>query len=202
MYPQSLPTPQVPTPQPMPAPHTSRLLHHVIIGIISLVLLGGSAAAGYFVRNSEVSNLQSKVDEQQTKISSLESQANPSSSSNGVLEGMQVRARDTERQTDVNSIATQIEVYFNDHAGYPSFAHMSDDTWVAANLIGIDLYALRGPTATSNSLQNTSTPDTNHYGYAPQNADGTACNKDVCNKFAIYYRLESTNKVVTKDSLN
>ncbi len=191
MYPQSVPT-----------PHVSPVLHYVIMGFIVLLLLGGGAAAGYFMRSSEVSSLQSKVSEQQAKIISLESQVKTTPSSASVFEGIQQRARDTERQTDVNSIATYIEVYFNDHAGYPSFAHLSNDVWNMANLSGIDSYALRAPNATSNSLQNVATPDATHYGYVTKNADGTVCNKDLCDKFFIYYRRESTNEIVTKNSLN
>ena len=33
--------------------------------------------------------------------------------------GVQKRARDTQRQTAINSMATQLEVYYNDRGSYP-----------------------------------------------------------------------------------
>ena len=36
----------------------------------------------------------------------------------------QKRARDTQRTTDVSALATQLEVYYNDHGAYPQFSQM------------------------------------------------------------------------------
>ncbi len=42
--------------------------------------------------------------------------------------GVQARARDTERQTDVKAIASALEVYYTDNGGYPTSAAMSSGT--------------------------------------------------------------------------
>lgn len=112
--------------------------------------------------------------------------------------GVQKRARDTQRQTDVNAIATQLEVYYNDNAGYPVMAEVT-----TTNLKGLDAGALAAPGQTTSSLANTATPTKDQYGYQTFAADGTtACATAPCAKFKLHYRKEDDNSVVTKDSLN
>src|SRR5438105_3220780 len=67
--------------------------------------------------------------------------------------GVQERARDTKRSTDVNAQHSQLEVYYTDNAGYPVFTGSIDtDTWITANFKGADLTAWRAPNATTNSM--------------------------------------------------
>lgn len=123
--------------------------------------------------------------------------------------GVQRRARDTERQTDINSIATQLEVYYNDNAGYPLFTgQMADATWVKTNLKGIDAQAIIAPNAasgTTNSLANAQ-PGAgaySSYGYQAFQSDGTtACTTAPCAKFKLTWRKEDGDSLQTKDSLN
>jgi prepilin-type N-terminal cleavage/methylation domain-containing protein len=118
--------------------------------------------------------------------------------------GVQERARDTKRRTDVNAQASQLEVYYTDNGGYPVFTGQVDtDSWITANLKGADLNAWRAPNQTSNSMVNSATPDKNHYGYVPLQDDGTtACTTSPCAKFKLYWYSEKTATVTTKDSLN
>ncbi len=118
--------------------------------------------------------------------------------------GVQRRARDTERQTDINSIATQLEVYYNDNGGYPLLAsQVNDDTWAKANLKGIDLNALRPPGVASNAMTDTATPSNLQYGYQTFDTnDTTACTTGVCAKFHLHWLREDDNTVINKDSLN
>jgi len=63
--------------------------------------------------------------------------------------GVQKRARDTQRQTAINSMATQLEVYYNDQGSYPALGPLAadngikNDTWVQNNLKGFDLKATK-----------------------------------------------------------
>jgi prepilin-type N-terminal cleavage/methylation domain-containing protein len=51
--------------------------------------------------------------------------------------GVQERARDTKRRTDVNAQASQLEVYYTDNGGYPVFTgQVNTDSWLTANLKG------------------------------------------------------------------
>lgn len=63
--------------------------------------------------------------------------------------GIQARARDTERKTDVNSIHAQVEAYHADNGYYPTTANVASATWVATNLPGLDAEALNDPTSGS-----------------------------------------------------
>ena len=194
--PQPLPQPLPRPPLPPPAPHQSSVLKWVIIAIAVIVLLGGAVAAGYFMRSPQVS------DQQGEPTGTEQKNTNNSSNDTTNADAAQVRNRDTERASDINSVATQLEVYYNDNAAYPTFAQLSDDSWVKANLLGIDLEALRAPDATANSLIASATPDQDHYGYEALNTDYSACNSNQCAKFKLYWYRESTSKVTTKDSLN
>lgn len=117
--------------------------------------------------------------------------------------GVQARARDTQRQTDINAIATQLEVYYNDNSGYPVIADVTQ-----AKLKGIDAGALSAPNQTTSSITDTATPTKDQYGYKTWQADGTtACtgaSGATCPKFSLYYLKESDNPntVQTKNSLN
>ncbi|HKX72515.1 MAG TPA: prepilin-type N-terminal cleavage/methylation domain-containing protein [Candidatus Saccharimonadales bacterium] len=123
--------------------------------------------------------------------------------------GVQRRARDTERQTDINSVATQLEVYYNDNGGYPVFTgQIADATWVKTNLKGIDAQAIIAPGAasgTTNSFANAQPAAGAYsaYGYQAFASDGTtACTTAPCSKFKLTWRKEDGDSLQTKDSLN
>ena len=118
--------------------------------------------------------------------------------------GVQERARDTERQTDVNAQAGQLEVYYTDHGGYPVYTgEINTDSWITGNLKGADLNAWRAPNQTTNSMVNSSTPTKDQYGYVPLQSDGTtACTTEPCAKFKLFYFSEKDSTVHEKDSLN
>lgn len=114
--------------------------------------------------------------------------------------GVQERARDTERQTDVNSISTQLEVYYNDNGGYPTFAQIGTEANALALMDGIDEGALRAPGVDAFSLVNNATPSEQQYGYVTLPA---GCATDACDSYSLHYIKESEdNAIQTKTSLN
>jgi prepilin-type N-terminal cleavage/methylation domain-containing protein len=60
--------------------------------------------------------------------------------------GIQKKARDTERKTDVNALHGQVEAYQAQNGKYPSRAEMNDTTFRSNNLKGLDNAALADPT--------------------------------------------------------
>jgi prepilin-type N-terminal cleavage/methylation domain-containing protein len=75
--------------------------------------------------------------------------------------GVQERARDTERRTDINAQSTQLEVYYTDNGGYPVLTgQVNTDSWIQGAMKGADLAAWRAPNQAANSETNTATPDT------------------------------------------
>lgn len=113
--------------------------------------------------------------------------------------GVQARARDTERKSDINAIRSQLEVYYNDNGGYPSEADLvaqtnGDFTWAATNLPGFELEALVDPRGNVvNAAGGT-------YTYEALPAD---CDTGECDSFTLSADLESsTPDPYTKESLN
>lgn len=96
--------------------------------------------------------------------------------------GIQAKARNAKRQTDIQAIQTQLEAFFSENGYYPSFANLDSSTWVASNLKSLDTNALIDPSSGSSSatLQDTATTTgtlpTKVYQYHPTQSDGsTAC---------------------------
>ena len=59
--------------------------------------------------------------------------------------GIQAKARNAQRQSDIGAIQTQLEAYFTTAGHYPNLADMNDGTWLTANMANLDLVALADP---------------------------------------------------------
>lgn len=96
--------------------------------------------------------------------------------------GIQQRARNSERQTDINSISTQLEGYFAKNSGYPSLADLNDGTWRTNNEVkmGDSDKALADPSnATTAALVGTVPAAVgDEYSYVPTPAN---CNSPTTN---------------------
>ncbi len=108
--------------------------------------------------------------------------------------GIQQRARNTKRQTDINAIDSHLEAY-NANAGfYPTFAQMNNNpaNWVSSNLKGLDPNALQDPQGASQTV--VSAPAAKAYAYQPTDDNGNACD-DVttnCTKFTLTATYEGS----------
>ncbi len=125
--------------------------------------------------------------------------------------GVQARARNTERQTDVAALAKYLEIYYADNAEYLAQAEMISPATPASIktlLPGLDTNALVAPQAaggTTNSYTATATPATSGYGYLAwtDTAKTTACSAaaSTCLKYTLYWNEEGGG-VKSKDSAN
>src|SRR5256885_15932205 len=86
--------------------------------------------------------------------------------------GIQQRARNTKRQTDINAIASHVEAYFADTGKYPTLANMNDAAWRATNVKGLDPDALKDPKGSAQTL--VASPAANAYAYQPTDDSGGA----------------------------
>jgi prepilin-type N-terminal cleavage/methylation domain-containing protein len=59
--------------------------------------------------------------------------------------GIQQKARNSQRQTDVNAMDSHVEAYYAQTGNYPTFAQLSDATWRGTNMKGLDPQALIDP---------------------------------------------------------
>ena len=115
--------------------------------------------------------------------------------------GIQQKARDTERQTDIKAMYGQVEAQYAQTGKYPTLANMNDSTWRAANVKGLDPEALRDPKGAAQTL--VAAPAANSYSYAVTASDGTAC--DNTTKDCAQYTLTATfegSGTFTRSNLN
>lgn len=111
--------------------------------------------------------------------------------------GVQQKARDTKRETDVKALASQLEVYYANNGSYPAIAELQDSTpstgWVAQNLKGLDLAGLVAPTATvaANANSISGTASTTTYQYVATPAGCTTAAKD-CTGFTLTAQREAS----------
>lgn len=121
--------------------------------------------------------------------------------------GVQAKARDTKRKTDIQAIATQLEACYNDKCGgaYPTLAQLTDTSaggFVQTNLKGLDITALKD--SNGNLLQANAPSSTNQYQYSPTPAGCTGTTgATLCTSFTMQtYQEQSPNTPYTKASLN
>lgn len=134
------------------------------------------------------------------------------------LNSTQVNARDSERKADVESLAANIENFYNNgnpgstvFGRYPSTGLTNTgETSLRYNLPDIDIKSATAPGATgvadtlvsaTNNNQTTTgvqpQPTISQYVYQPLQVDGVLCTSGAqeCRKFNIFYRLEGDNTV-------
>lgn len=119
--------------------------------------------------------------------------------------GIQSKARDTERKTDVNALSSHLEAYFAQNAKYPTLANMNDNdtsnaaSFVATNMKGLDREAFKDPNGADFNLAATAASKVYAYAVTPANCDNGA-NGD-CTKYVLTSTLEAGGTYV-KNSLN
>lgn len=127
--------------------------------------------------------------------------------------GIQERGRDTQRESDMLAVKSQLEVYFNENGSYPTAQTMtsSNGSTIAGGsgiLKGLSADALVNPLAssgTTNSLMAISTgnPPNDVYWYQSYDSDGyTICGTAPCAKFKLMYTKETDGSTVTLSSIN
>lgn len=105
--------------------------------------------------------------------------------------GIQQKARDTERKTDVNALHGQLEAYNAQNGKYPTLANVNDSTWRGTNMKGLDSAALQDPKGSAQTL--VAAPAANDYAFAPTASDGSACDNTTtdCLKYTLTATLEA-----------
>ncbi len=89
--------------------------------------------------------------------------------------GIQQKARNTKRQTDVAALQTQIEAFYQTAGYYPNLTDLNSSTWLSANMKSLDQTALIDPSNATQSKTLVGAPVAKSYSYAATNAAGTTC---------------------------
>ena len=105
--------------------------------------------------------------------------------------GIQQKARDTERTTDIKAIHGQVEAYYAQKGYYPSLTDINGAAWRTANMKGLDQEALKDPKGAAYTLA--AAPSATAYGYAVANSAGTSCEADstTCSTYTLTANLEA-----------
>jgi prepilin-type N-terminal cleavage/methylation domain-containing protein len=104
--------------------------------------------------------------------------------------GIQKKARDTERQTDVKAIHGQVEAYYAQNGRYPTLANLNDGTWRGTNMKGLDADALKDPKGSASTL--VASAAANSYAYDVQGSGGGACDNASGGTDCAEYTLTAT----------
>lgn len=115
--------------------------------------------------------------------------------------GIQGKARNAKRQTDINSLQTNLEAYYTQNQHYPSNTDMNTATFLSTNMPSLQLSALQDPSGTySGTAPSTTTPwlatapAAKIYSYAPSNSGASCEASDVtCNEYTITATLEPSS---------
>lgn len=113
--------------------------------------------------------------------------------------GIQQKARDTERKTDINALHGQLEAYQAQNGKYPTLANVNDSTFRSTNMKGLDSAALQDPKGVAQTLVTAPVADSYSYAVLPAGCDNGAGGD--CTSYTLTATLEAGGTYV-KQSLN
>ncbi len=118
--------------------------------------------------------------------------------------GIQAKARNSKRTSDLKSLQTHIEAFFSQNGYYPSRADLNNAGWLSTNMKSLDQNALIDPSNPTQSKQMASAPAAKVYSYQPTQSDGTSsCESDdtTCAKYTLTATYEGTVNGSTTDAV-
>lgn len=114
--------------------------------------------------------------------------------------GIQKRARNTERETDIKALHGQVEAYFAQEGRYPTLANLNEATWRGDNMKGLDEGALQDPKGTAAQLVDTAGANNYAYVVTPAGCDNAGTD---CDGYTLTATLETDPaSTFTKEALN
>lgn len=108
--------------------------------------------------------------------------------------GIQAKARNSKRQTDIQAVQTQLEAFFSQNGYYPSLADMNSSSWLDTNMKSLDQTALSDPSNPTQSKTLVATPTAKSYAYAVTDSSGNSCESTDtnCAKYTLTAEYEGT----------
>lgn len=119
--------------------------------------------------------------------------------------GIQQKARNSKRQTDINALQTALEGFHTDKGYYPSLTDMNNPNFTSQ--LKVDTNAFIDPSSPGQSKTLAQYPAAKIYAYTVTDADGTSCeaNDNNCAQYKLTATYEGTVNGQTqfiKTSLN
>lgn len=113
--------------------------------------------------------------------------------------GIQQKARNAKRTTDLKTVQTQLEAFFSQQGYYPSRTNMNDQSangFFATNMKSLDPLAMDDPSNPAQTHQLTATAGLKQYQYVPQDSGGSAANCEAtpttCTQYTLTVNYEGT----------
>lgn len=103
--------------------------------------------------------------------------------------GIQQKARDTERKTDINALASHAEAYNAQSGNYPTLAEFNDSAFRQTNMKGLPDDALKDPKGAGPTL--CATIGANCYAYVPSPSGCDNGQNGDCASYVLTATLES-----------
>lgn len=126
--------------------------------------------------------------------------------------GVQAKNRNARRQTDIQQVQSQLEIYYAQHSQYPRLAQLNDAVWRAENMKNFKDDMMSDPSwkgsvkscAAGDKVIFSNEPVQKCYSYQATAADGTPCTDSnvVCAQYTLTTMLEGNNEKYVKSSLN
>lgn len=115
--------------------------------------------------------------------------------------GIQQKARNSKRQSDLASVQTQLEAYYQNNGYYPSLGDLNTGTsatsnanssWAATNMKSLDQNALVDPSNPDQSRNLKGTPTAKFYSYEVKDSSGNSCESDdtTCAQYTLTAKFE------------
>src|SRR6266542_1989150 len=120
--------------------------------------------------------------------------------------GVQAKNRNAKRQSNVNSLQSQLETYYAEKTKYPSLAELNNASWRQQNLKQTPAFTITDPQwnskitacTTAGKAVLATTPAVKCYSYQATTTDGSACTDAnvACTQYTITGTLEGGEKYV------
>lgn len=105
--------------------------------------------------------------------------------------GIQQKARNTERETDIKAMQGQVEAYYAQNGRYPTLANLNDSSFRSTNMKGLDAEALKDPKGAAQTLVGAAAANSYAYAVTPANCDNASGGTD-CSGYTLTATYEGT----------
>jgi len=121
--------------------------------------------------------------------------------------GIQAKARNSKRSSDVATIQTQLEAFYQNSGYYPSLSDMNSASWLSTNMKSLDTGALVDPSNPTQSKTLVASPTAKSYSYQVTDGSGASCESadTNCAKYTLTATYEGTvngSTTVSKSNLD
>lgn len=116
--------------------------------------------------------------------------------------GIQQKGRNSQRQTDINTVTTYVSAYYTEKGYYPTLTDMNDATWRSNNAKGLDPEALKDPRGNAQTLVGTTTANSYVYTVGGTGCVATTASSDTnaCDSYTLTATLEPSGTYVKQSN--